>query len=61
MKEEHQRFLEETLLTVLLWIGAWGFISSIMDEYVGNLGLRLILYCVSFLVAFRLLQIRNHI
>ena len=30
---EYRHFLEETVLTVFLWVGIWGAISHIIEHY----------------------------
>jgi len=30
---EYRQFLEETVLTVFLWVGIWGAISHVIEHY----------------------------
>ena len=57
---EH-RFLEETLLTVLLWVGAWGAISLLLERFIRSFGGKLLTYLVFILAAFITLCLREYI
>ena len=57
---EH-RFLEETLLTVMLWVGAWGTLSLLLERFVRSFGRKLLTYLCFIVVAFVLLCLREHV
>jgi len=54
-------FLEQTVLTIFLWIGLWGLVSLILDHYIRDFGEKLATYIMFVIVAFGLLHSRNHI
>ena len=55
------RFIEETLLQVILWIGLWGAISLIIDHYLVQFGTKLLFYIFLIIGSFHLLKMRKHI
>lgn len=55
------RFLEETVLTVFLWIGLWGTVSLFVDHYVSSFEAKLLFYIVLVSGAFTALHTRDHI
>ena len=57
----YSRFVEETILTVVLWVGLWGFVSGLIDEYVKDNKHQMIVYAVISVLAFILLANRGHI
>ena len=57
----YERFLEETILTVLLWSGVWGSVSILLDHYLKRFQTKFIVYVGIALVAFGLLITRGHI
>lgn len=57
----YERFLEETIFTVLLWSGLWGSISILLDHYLKQFQTKFIVYVVITIVAFGLLVTRGHI
>jgi hypothetical protein len=60
MRSPH-RFLEETVLTVFLWIGLWGTVSLFVEHYVTAFEAKLLFYIVLVSGAFSALHARNHI
>jgi len=61
MKNSHINFLRELILTIILWVAAWGFISTILDHYIRSFNIKLIMYALIFIISFRLLQLLEHI
>ena len=57
----YEQFLEETILTVLLWSGLWGSISILLDHYLKRFQTKFVVYIVITAVAFGLLVTRGHI
>jgi len=55
------RYLEETVLTVFLWIGLWGAVSLVVEDYMKVWSSKLIMYSIFAIVAFSLLYAREHI
>ena len=55
------RFLEETVLTVFLWIGLWGTVSLFLEHYVSSFEAKLLFYIVLVSGSFTALHARNHI
>jgi hypothetical protein len=55
------RFLEQTILTVFLWIGIWGTVSLFLDHYVHSFDAKLLVYMFMVSVSFSLLHMREHI
>jgi hypothetical protein len=59
---EYRHFLEETVLTVFLWVGIWGAISHLIDYYLKRYFYsELVIYAVIALVSFSLLASRGYI
>ena len=54
-------FLEQTLLTIFLWIGMWGIVTMFFDHYIKSFGYKLATYIIFVIVSFSLLHVRNHI
>jgi hypothetical protein len=57
----YEQFLEETILTVLLWSGLWGSISILLDHYLKRFQTKFIVYVIITIIAFTLLVGRGHI
>lgn len=57
----YSRFVEETIITVVLWVGLWGFVSEVIDEYVKDNKHQMAVYAVISILAFLLLINRGHI
>jgi hypothetical protein len=57
----YSRFVEETIITVVLWVGLWGFVSGLIDEYVKENKHQMIVYAIISIIAFILLINRGHI
>ena len=57
----YSRFVEETIITVVLWVGLWGFVSGLIDEYVKENKYQMMVYAVISILAFMLLINRGHI
>jgi len=55
------RFFEETVLTVLAWVGLWGIVSLLLDHYVRSWTYKLAAYTVLVIASFSLLHVREHI
>jgi hypothetical protein len=55
------RFIEETMLTVFLWIGLWGSISQLLDHLFTTWIARFSVYIVLAVFSFLLLYLREHI
>ena len=59
---EYRQFLEETVLTVFLWVGIWGAISHIIDHYFKRFFYsEIIIYIIIALVSFGLLAVRGYV
>jgi hypothetical protein len=56
-----RRFLEETLLTVILWVGAWGAISLLLERFIHSFGGKLLTYLLFIVIAFTTLCLREHV
>lgn len=54
-------YLENTILTVFLWIGLWGSINIVMEIYCKDVFAQLFVYMIFIIVSFTLLRTRNHI
>lgn len=57
----YSRFVEETVITVFLWVGLWGVISVFIDKYIKEHKHQIAVYSVITIVAFGLLMSRGHI
>ncbi len=57
----YSRFVEETVLTVFLWVGLWGVISVVIDKYIKEHRHQIAVYSVITILAFGLLISRGHI
>jgi hypothetical protein len=57
----YSRFVEETIINVVLWVGLWGFVSGLIDEYVKDNKHQMIVYAIISIIAFILLINRGHI
>jgi glycerol uptake facilitator-like aquaporin len=59
---EYRQFLEETVLTVFLWVGIWGAISHIIDHYFKRYFYsEILIYITIALVSFSLLSVRGYV
>jgi len=59
---EYRHFLEETVLTVFLWVGIWGALSHIIEHYFKRYFYsELIIYIIIAVIAFYLLASRGYI
>ena len=61
VNQSPNRFLEQTILTVFLWIGLWGTVSLFLDHYVTSFEAKLLVYMLLVSASFSLLRARNHI
>lgn len=61
MNLNHVKFLEEIILTIIIWVAAWGFVTTILDHYIRSFHIKLIMYALIFIIGFRLLQMLEHI
>ena len=58
----YSQFLEETLLTVFLWVGIWGAVSHLIDHYFKRYFYsEMLIYIVIASVSFYLLAIRGYV
>jgi len=57
----YSRFVEETILTVFLWVGLWGTISVFLDNYIKEYKHRLLVYGIIVIISFGLLITRGHV
>jgi hypothetical protein len=55
------RYIEETVLTVFLWIGLWGSISLLLEHLTVSWWSSLFIYFFITFVSFVLLHAREHI
>jgi hypothetical protein len=60
VEPEHHRFIEETILTVLLWVGCWGICSLLLDTYIHSFVGKLGTYGAITVLSFVLLIVRGH-
>ena len=59
---KYRHFLEETILTVFLWVGIWGAISHVIEHYFKRYFYsELIIYVSIALIAFSLLSARGYV
>jgi hypothetical protein len=59
---EYRHFLEETVLTVFLWVGIWGAISHLIDHYFKRYFYsEILIYIAITLISFSLLAIRGYV
>jgi hypothetical protein len=59
---EYHQFLEETVLTVFLWVGIWGAISHIIEHYFKRYFYsELIIYVTIATVSFYFLASRGYV
>ena len=56
-----RRFLEQTFLTVLLWVGLWGAISLIVETLCVSFIEKLFAFALCVVLSIVLLRIRRHI
>lgn len=61
MNKEEAAYLEQTILTVFLWIGLWGIINMFFEHYCKSFGTQLFVYIVFVITSFTLLKNRNHL
>jgi membrane protein DedA with SNARE-associated domain len=58
----YRHYLEETILTVFLWIGIWGAISHLIDHYFKSYFYsELMIYITIAVVSFTLLAVRGYV
>jgi len=58
----YSQYLEETLLTVFLWVGVWGAVSHLIDHYFKRYFYsEMMIYIVIATVSFTLLAIRGYV
>ena len=57
---EH-RFLEETMLTVLLWVGVWEMIALLLERYIRSFEGKLLMLFLFIVVAFSGLCLRKYV
>jgi hypothetical protein len=55
------RFFENIILTVIVWVGIWGIITLVIDHYLHSFWARLATYIAMTSTAFMLLCLRDHI
>ena len=60
MTKKTDNFLEQTILTIFLWIGIWGIITMFFDQYVKGFGNKLAVYIFFAITSFYILKTRNH-
>jgi glycerol uptake facilitator-like aquaporin len=59
---ECRHFLEETVLTVFLWVGIWGAISHVIEHYFKRYFYsELIIYIAIAAISFSLLSVRGYV
>jgi len=59
---EYRQFLEETILTVFLWVGIWGVISHLIDHYFKRFFFsELLIYIAITMISFTLLAARGYV
>jgi hypothetical protein len=59
---EHRQFLEETVLTVFLWVGIWGAISHLIEYYFKRYFYsELLIYIAIASVSFSILSVRGYV
>jgi CHASE2 domain-containing sensor protein len=59
---EYRHFLEETVLTVFLWVGIWGAISHIIEHYFKRYFYsEIMIYIIIATVSFGLLASRGYV
>jgi len=59
---EYRHFLEETVLTVFLWLGIWGAVSHLIDHFFKRYFYsELFIYTAIALGSFSLLAVRGYI
>ena len=60
--KEYRNFLEETILTVFLWVGIWGAISHIIDHYFKRYFYsEIFIYILIASLSFSILAVRGYI
>ena len=58
----YRNFLEETILTVFLWVGIWGTISHLIDHYFKRYFFsEIAVYIAIAVVSFGLLAVRGYV
>jgi hypothetical protein len=58
----YRHYLEETILTVFLWIGIWGTISHIIDHYFKRYFMsEIAIYIGIAMISFGLLAARGYV
>jgi membrane protein DedA with SNARE-associated domain len=59
---EYRQFLEETVLTVFLWVGIWGAISHLIDHYFKRYFYsEMVIYITIAAISFALLAVRGYV
>ena len=61
MEKTPTQFLEQTILTIFLWIGIWGIITLVFEHCVQSFGMKIMIYIIFVIISFKALQLRNHI
>ena len=61
LQAHHHKYLEHTILTVLLWAGLWGMLSLFIEHFIHSFGFKLLVYFTLVLVSFSTLLSRDHI
>jgi len=55
------KFLEQTILTIFLWIGLWGIITMFIDYYMQSFGQKLCIYIIFTIGSFTIMHNRDHL
>ena len=53
-------FIEQTILTVFLWIGIWEIIALIIQQYVQGFGTKLAIYIFFVISSFYIMKSRKY-
>jgi len=62
ISNDYRHFLEETILTVFLWIGIWGVISHVIEHYFKKYFFsEIFIYIIITFVSFTILAMRGHV
>lgn len=61
MESPLRNHMEETVLTILIWIGMWGITTHIITTYCKSSACEILLYAFLVIFGYYALYVRNHI
>jgi succinate dehydrogenase hydrophobic anchor subunit len=61
MESPLRNHMEETFLTILIWIGMWGIATHVITMYCKSSACEILLYAFLVIFGYYALYVRNHI